>query len=118
MKELKQNLYEGMYILRPTLSEDAREKALKKVLSFIENLGGTYEKTIEWGRKKMAYEIKGCREGYYYLLFFKLPTSSIDEIIHENHLNEDLLRFMHINIEEVPKEDEVKFKAIIEGGDR
>lgn len=118
MKELKQNLYEGMYILRPTLSEDARDKALKKILSFIENLGGTTEKTIEWGRRKMAYEIKGCREGFYYLLYFKLPTSSIDEIIRENHLHEDLLRFMHINVEAVPEGDQITFKSIVDTGER
>ena len=114
MKIDQKNMYEGLYILRSTLSEEAREKAIEKIVSHIEALGGSKEKIIEWGRKKMAYEIKACRDGQYYLLYFSLPTSAMDELIRENHLHEDLLRFVHIAIEEVPEEDEVKFKPIVE----
>lgn len=113
MKKEKMHLYEGMYILRPTLSDDAREKALKKVIQLIESLKGKHEKTIDWGRKKMAYEIKGCREGHYYLIYFSIPTHALDELIRENHLNEDLLRFMHLIIEEVPEGNEIVFKPLV-----
>ena len=114
MKEAKTHLYEGMYIVRPTLSDEAKEKALKKVTSLIESLGGKHEKTIDWGRKKLAYEIKGSREGSFNLIYFSLPSTSIDELIRENHLNEDLLRYMHIQIDQVPESDEVTFKSIVQ----
>jgi hypothetical protein len=35
-------------------------------------------------------------------------------LIRENRLNEDLLRFMNVLIEEVPKEDAISFKQIVE----
>ena len=108
----RQNLYEGMYIIRPTLSDDAREKAVEKILSSIERLGGSFKKKIEMGRRKMAYDIKGCREGYFFLLYFQLPTSGMNELIEGNHLNEDLLRFMHMLTLEVPEANEISFKSL------
>lgn len=114
MKALQKHLYEGMYIWRSTLSDDAREKAIQKVTSLIESLRGTKEKVITWGRKKLAYEVKGCRDGHYTLIYFSLPAQAADELIRENHLNEDLLRFAHIAIDEVPEKDEITFKPIVQ----
>ena len=109
---MKKNIYEGMYILRPTLSDDAREKALNKITSIISSLGGSIEKIIDWGRRKLAYEIKDCMEGNYYLIYFTLPTNAIGELITENHLHEDLLRFMNTSIDKVPEHNEIRFKQI------
>jgi small subunit ribosomal protein S6 len=114
MKKEKRSLYEGLYILRATLSDSAREQAHQKIISLIESLGGNHEKTIDWGRKKMAYRIKGSGEGHYYLIYFSLPTESVLEMNQENRLNEDLLRFMNVLIEEVPAANEITFKQIVE----
>jgi len=114
MKTAKRSLYEGLYILRSTLSDPAREGAHRKIISLIESLGGNHEKTIDWGRKKLAYRIKGNGEGHFYLIYFSLPTENINELIRENRLNEDLLRFMNVLIEKTPEGDEIKFKQIVE----
>ncbi|NGX60659.1 MAG: 30S ribosomal protein S6 [Chlamydiae bacterium] len=100
MQERKQ-LYEGMYILSSALSEEARSKALEKITSGIEGFGGEVQKVHDQGRKKLAYEIRGSREGYYYLLYFSAPSSGIAELWKEYHLNEDLLRFMTLKADEV-----------------
>jgi small subunit ribosomal protein S6 len=114
MKKAKTSLYEGLYIVRATLSDAAREQAHRKIISQIEALGGVHHKTIDWGRRKLAYRIKGNGEGHFYLIYFSHPTESIYELIRENRLNEDLLRFMNVLIEEVPKEDAISFKQIVE----
>ncbi len=111
MKE-KTHLYEGMYILNSTLSEDARAKALERITSEITSRGGEVHKVHEQGRKKLAYEIRGSREGYYYLLFFSAPTSQLAELWKEYHLNEDLLRFMTLNADEV--KESLEFKTLPE----
>ena len=69
-KKQENQLYEGMYILNATLSEEARKKALEKITKGIESRGGKIEKVHDWGRRKLAYEIEGRREGYYYILYF------------------------------------------------
>jgi len=114
MKKQKTSLYEGLYVLRSTLSDSAREQAHRKILSLVESFGGKHEKTIDWGRKKMAYRIKGSGEGHYYLIYFSMPTDAVHELNRENRLNEDLLRFMNVLIEDLPQENEVKFKQIVD----
>lgn len=93
-KHERKGLYEGMYILSATLSDDSRKKAFEKITDGITQKGGEIHKVHEQGRKKLAYPIDGKREGYYYVLYFTAPTQSILELWKEYHLHEDLIRFM------------------------
>lgn len=100
MKERNQ-LYEGMYILNAALSEDARQKCLERITSGISERGGEIHKIHDQGRKKLAYEIRGLREGHYFLLYFTAPTTAFAELWREYHLNEDLLRFLTLKADAV-----------------
>ncbi len=111
MKE-KRELYEGMYILRATLSDEARKKALDKITGKIQEGGGEIHKVHDQGRKKIAYEIRGDREGHYYLLYFTTKTSTLADLWREYHLNEDLLRFLMLKTETV--KEEIVFKQLPE----
>ena len=101
MKKQRLALYEGMYILSATLSDDSRKKAFDKILSGITEKGGNIEKIHEQGRKKLAYEINSKREGFYYVLYFTAPTSIITDLWKEYHLHEDLIRFLTLRTETV-----------------
>ncbi len=105
-------LYEGMYILNATLSEEARGKALDRIQTGITGRGGEMLKIHDLGRKKLAYPIQRSREGHYYLLYFQAAAEVMRELWREYHLNEDLLRFMTLRTEEV--KDELKFKQLPE----
>ena len=108
----KKNLYEGMYVLSSTLSEDARNKAFERIIAEISGNGGEIHKVHEQGRRKLAYEINDYREGYYYLVYFSVAPESISEIRKEYHLNEDLVRFMIIRTEVVA--ETLEFKSLVE----
>jgi len=112
MPKLKGQLYEGMYILSATLSDEARQKALEKILNGISERGGEIHKIHEQGRKKLAYEIDGRREGFYYIVYFTVPTSSMTEMWREYHLNEDLIRFLTLRAETVA--EKIEFKSIVQ----
>lgn len=101
MKKDRHSLYEGMYILSATLSDDSRSKALEKITEGIKLKGGEVKKIHDMGRKKMAYPIKGRREGHYYLVFFALNTLHVDDLWKEYHLHEDLVRFSTMKVEKV-----------------
>jgi len=106
----RKQLYEGMYILRSTLSEGARAKALERIEEGIKESGGEVHKVHDQGRKKLAYQMDGAKEGHYYLLFFSVPTSALDELWRDYHLNEDLIRFMTLRADEV--KEEIKFHEL------
>lgn len=110
MSDKRQHLYEGMYIISATLSDDARHKALDKILKGITSRGGEVLKVHDQGRKRLAYEIDGHREGYYYVLFFNAPTPAIAELWQEYHLHEDLLRFVTLRANKVM--EKIEFKPI------
>ncbi|HSW86865.1 MAG TPA: 30S ribosomal protein S6 [Rhabdochlamydiaceae bacterium] len=112
MSKQKKHLYEGMYILSATLSEDARQKALERITSSISERDGEVLKLFEQGRRKLAYEINGRREGYYYVIYFNVPTSVITDLWKDYHLNEDLIRFMTMRTDSVP--EKLEFKSLIE----
>lgn len=101
MLKNRKGLYEGMYILSATLSDESRKKAFDKIIDGITEKGGEIVKLHEMGRKKLAYEIDGKREGYYYVLYFNAPTQIISELWREYHLHEDLIRFMTMRTEKV-----------------
>lgn len=106
----RKGLYEGMYILSASLSEESRKKAFDKITEGILQKGGTIPKTFEMGRRKMAYEINGKREGYYYVVFFEAPTQTIKELWKEYPLHEDLIRYMTMRVEKFP--ENLQFKPL------
>lgn len=108
----KQNLYEGMYVIKATLSEEARRKALDKIQAGITEKGGEILKIHDQGRRRLAYEIEGHREGHYYLIYFNVAPSAINEMWQEYHLNEDLVRFVTLRTDKVM--DKIEFKALEE----
>ncbi len=109
-KDKRKALYEGMYILSATLSDDSRKKAFDKITDGITQKGGEIHKIHEQGRKKLAYTIDGKREGYYYVIYFTSPTQIINELWKEYHLHEDLIRFVTMRTEKVL--DTLEFKPL------
>jgi small subunit ribosomal protein S6 len=112
MSEKKQNLYEGMYVLKATLSDEARNKALDKIKTGITSRGGEVVKIHDQGRRRLAYEIDGLREGHYYILYFNVVPSAIGEMWQEYHLNEDLIRFITLRAEAIM--EKIEFKVLEE----
>ncbi len=111
-QQTKQNLYEGMYIISSTLSDDARQKAFDRIKNGITERGGKIVKVHEQGRRRLAYEIDGHREGHYYLVYFEVTPEAIGELWKEYHLNEDLVRFITLRTDKVL--EKLEFKALAE----
>jgi small subunit ribosomal protein S6 len=110
MGKLRDHLYEGMYIFTASLSDEARQKALDKIISGINQCGGEIQKIFDQGRRKLAYSIRDRKEGYYYVLYFTAPTKSISTLWDQYHLNEDLLRFVTLRAERLP--DKIEFQPL------
>jgi small subunit ribosomal protein S6 len=112
MSQKRKQLYEGMYAISATLSDEARHKALDRIQTGITNHGGEIKKIHDRGRRRLAYEIRGHRESYDYLIYFEAPSSAIEELWKEYHLNEDLIRFITLRTEKVL--DKIEFKRLVE----
>lgn len=92
--------YETMYIVKPTLDEDSVDAVAKKVDDQIAGVGGTVEKTEKRGRKRLAYEVKDFKDGFYVLTEFKADPAQIVELERLFRLNDDVIRHLIVRPEE------------------
>jgi small subunit ribosomal protein S6 len=89
-----------MYIIKPTLDEDAIDAVAKKVDDQIAGIGGSVEKTEKRGRKRLAYEVKDFKDGFYVLTNFKSDPAQIRELERLFKLNDDVIRHLVIRQDE------------------
>lgn len=86
--------YEVMYIVRPTLDEEA----VKKIVSDINNVFTSHEGNIvelkELGLKDLAYEIQKHRKGYYVWLLVEANNDAVNEFNRVVGITEDIIRFI------------------------
>ena len=95
------NLYEGTFIIKASLSDDARNKALERVQQELTRRGAEVLKVLQMGLRRLAYSIDGHKEGVYVLMYFNFSGSLMGEFWRECHLNEDLLRFITLRTDRV-----------------
>jgi len=112
MKKKSLRLYEGMYIISATLSEEARKKAIDKIIEAIVEKGGEIHKILEMGRRRLAYKIEKKREGFYYVVYFSIFPELVKDIWNEYLLHEDLIRFCTMQTEEI--RENLEFKPLKE----
>ncbi|MEX1012546.1 MAG: 30S ribosomal protein S6 [Waddliaceae bacterium] len=97
-----------MFIISPTLSEEATKSAFDRIQTAITEQKGEINKLHDMRKRKLAYEIHGHKEGHYFLLYFTAPTQAIAKLWKEFNLHEDLLRFVTLQADEVRENLEYK----------
>lgn len=85
--------YELLYIVHPDL-EASIDKITGNVRSFIENRKGKINYEENWGKRKLAYEVKKADTGIYVLWFFEAPQSALAKIERDLRLTEEVVRYM------------------------
>lgn len=88
--------YETMYIIDPTLEEDAVKALIERFSNLIENQGGQIEKIDEWGKRRLAYPIEDHNEGYYVLVNFSAESDLPEELERVYKITDEILRYLII----------------------
>lgn len=84
--------YELLCAIKTNLDIEGVEAVIQNLSSTIETLGGTVNNTDKIGRKKLAYEVKNFRDGFYVLFNFDLSEEKIIDLKRSIKLNEDVIR--------------------------
>jgi len=93
LKDLKAAVtYEATYIIRPTIDEEAADKVATSVEEFIKNQGGSVQSTEKKGRRRLAYEVKKMKDGYYVTSVFSVQPDKVVAIKRMMTLSEDIAR--------------------------
>ena len=97
-------LYETVLIARNDVTQQQVEGVADTIAALLEGDGGAVQKREYWGLRSLAYRIKKNRKGHYMLLGLNAPPASINEMERQLRLNEDVLRFMTLRVEEISEE--------------
>nr|PZN85999.1 MAG: 30S ribosomal protein S6 [Acidobacteriota bacterium] len=92
--------YELVYITPPDTTDEALERLQEQVKAVVDRFGGTIASTEQWGRRKLAYEIAGHREGIYVLHVINGPAALNAELDRRLRVFDDVIRHMIIRIDE------------------
>ena len=84
--------YETIFILHPSLDEEAVKANIEKFKGVIENGGGTVENVDFWGKRKLAYEIAKVNEGFYTLINFEANTELPKELDRVFRITDGVIR--------------------------
>lgn len=91
--------YETLFVLNPNLDEEALKANIERIKGVIEQ-GGTVTNIDEWGKRRLAYEIKDMNEGFYYLINFEANPELPKELDRIFRITDAVLRHLIINLEE------------------
>ena len=94
------SLYEHVFICRQDISQQQVESLTENLTAILSEQGGSVEKTEYWGLRSLAYRVKKNRKGHYSLLNITADHSAISEMERQMSLNDDILRFMTIRVDE------------------
>ncbi len=97
-------LYEHVVISRQDISPQQAEALNDTLKALIEEGGGTVAKIEYWGLRNLTYRVKKNRKGHYSLLAIDAPSAAVKEMERQLSINEDVLRFMTIRVEELDLE--------------
>ncbi|MEC5425074.1 30S ribosomal protein S6 [Virgibacillus sp. C22-A2] len=88
--------YEIMYIIRPDIEEDAKTALIERFNGILTDNGAEIDKVDEKGKKRLAYEIKDHRDGYYVIIKFSGDENSVNEFDRLAKFSDDIIRHMAI----------------------
>ena len=86
--------YELLAVFKPSLDSEELDKEIEKVSSEIKSYSGSVVSVDKMGRKKLAYDIQGYRDGYFTVVITSIPADKIVELKRNLKLNENIIRFM------------------------
>ncbi|MDE2618847.1 MAG: 30S ribosomal protein S6 [Sphingomonadales bacterium] len=93
-------LYEHVFLARQDLSQSQVDALAATATEIVESNGGKVTKTETWGLKSLAYKIKRNRKAHFVLLNVEAPAGVIAELERQTQINEDVIRYMSVRVEE------------------
>jgi len=91
--------YEVMYILRPDLEEEAIKETVGHFSERVTANGGMELTVNEWGKRRLAYEIKKFIEGYYVLMNFNGEAQTVFELERIMKISDNVIRYLTTKVE-------------------
>lgn len=92
--------YETIYIVNPNLDADSIKEVITKFSEQIKKLKGYIVKVNEWGKRRLAYEVKQFDKGYYVMLDFCGLPGVVKDLERGLKLDDRVLQYLTVKVGE------------------
>jgi small subunit ribosomal protein S6 len=92
-------LYELGVVVNASIDEKERDAFFAEIRELLSAQGATIVKEDVWGKRLLAYEINHQREGFYVFWQYNGPGSSVKPLEYRLRLSEQVLRYLHLNLD-------------------
>ena len=103
-------LYEHIFLARQDVSGQRVDELVEQYKGVLEAGGGTVGKTEYWGLKSLTFRINKNRKAHYTLMNIDAPHTAVAEMERQMRINEDVLRFLTVKVEELEEEPSVQMQ--------
>ena len=93
-------MYEHVFLARQDLSQAQVDALAQTATEIVEQNEGKVTKTETWGLRNLAYKIQKNRKAHFVLLNIEAPGDTIAELERQTSINEDVIRFMTVRVDE------------------
>src|SRR5438876_2365981 len=92
--------YELVYILPPDTTEQQVNELHGQLEAVVSRMSGTFDRTENWGRKRLAYEIGRNKEGVYVLEVINGSGELMKELDRRLRVMDQVIRHMIVRVDE------------------
>jgi small subunit ribosomal protein S6 len=93
--------YENVFIARQDISSAQVEALADTFATLVTEQGGQVTKREYWGLRNLSYRMRKNRKGHYMLFNLDAPPAAVNELERNMRINEDVLRYMTVRVEEL-----------------
>lgn len=95
---MNKRVYESAVLLNAALDDETIKNAITRIKETITVNGGEIKEIEDWGRKRLAYQVKRSKIGYYTIFRFDSPPDLISKLERYYQLDENILRYLTITL--------------------
>ncbi|MGE4322891.1 MAG: 30S ribosomal protein S6 [Sphingobium sp.] len=94
-------LYEHVFLARQDLAQAQVDALAETATKIVEDNAGKVTKVETWGLRTLAYKIAKNRKAHYVMLNIDAPAGVVAELERQTQINEDVIRYMTIKVDEL-----------------
>ncbi|MDD4356150.1 MAG: 30S ribosomal protein S6 [Smithellaceae bacterium] len=88
--------YEVIAIVKTDLTEEEINAIMERSSNIIAERQGVIAKAEKWGKRRLAYEIKKQKDGFYFFIDYAGEGSIVDEMERNFKIDDRVLKFMTV----------------------
>jgi small subunit ribosomal protein S6 len=90
-------VYEVIFIIRPEMPEVEVDALIEQMQQGVASVGGQVTKTDKWGKRPLAYHVRGQREGYY--VFLEIEGPGLKELERRLKVAEPVIKIFSVRVD-------------------